>query len=179
MISQPLSNSSLFRMVSSPISISSSAGIEVIITLPALTAAQDITIRNIKLEPGSFPTPYVSVPYDLELARCQLRLNLLEQSTSPYTFTLNDIGQLVSSTSSSAFTFSIPTNASVAFPVGSQINVVRTGTGQVTIQAAVSGTTTINSTGATATAPILRARYSAATCIKTATDTWLVIGDIA
>ena len=71
MISQPLSNSSLFRMVSSPISISSSAGIEVIITLPALTAAQDITIRNIKLEPGNVPTPYVSVPFDVELARCR------------------------------------------------------------------------------------------------------------
>ena len=42
-----------------------------------------------------------------------------------------------------------------------------------------SGTTTISSTGATATAPKLRAQYSAATCIKVATDTWYVVGDIA
>jgi len=76
-------------------------------------------------------------------------------------------------------TFSIPTNASVAFPVGTQINVIQKGAGQTTIQAVTSGTTTINSTGASATAPKLRARYSAATCIKEATDTWYVVGDIA
>jgi len=42
-----------------------------------------------------------------------------------------------------------------------------------------SGTTTIASTGATSTAPKLRAQNSSATCIKTATDTWYVVGDIA
>jgi hypothetical protein len=75
--------------------------------------------------------------------------------------------------------FLIPTNASVAFPIGSVINVTQLGTGATTIKAVTSGTTTINSTGAVSTAPVLRARYSAASCVKVATDTWLVIGDIS
>jgi len=79
----------------------------------------------------------------------------------------------------SANNFQIPTNASVAYPVGTVINVLQIGTGQTTIQAVTSGTTTINSTGASPTAPKLRARYSAASCIKAATDTWYVVGDIA
>jgi hypothetical protein len=75
--------------------------------------------------------------------------------------------------------FSIPTNASVAFPIGTQINVLQIGAGQTTIEAVTSGTTTIQSTGASAAAPKLRAQYSAATCLKAATDTWYVFGDIA
>jgi hypothetical protein len=57
--------------------------------------------------------------------------------------------------------------------------VLQVGSGLITIQAVSSGTTTINSTGATATAPKLRAQYSAASIIKTATDTWYVFGDVA
>jgi hypothetical protein len=79
----------------------------------------------------------------------------------------------------SANTFSIPTNASVAFPIGTQITVLQIGAGQTTIQAVTSGTTTIQSTGGTAAAPKIRARYGAATCIKASTDLWYVIGDIA
>jgi len=80
---------------------------------------------------------------------------------------------------SAANDFQIPTNANVAFPVGTVINVIQIGAGQTTIKAVTSGTTTISSTGATATAPKLRAQYSAASCIKVATDTWYVVGDIA
>jgi hypothetical protein len=79
----------------------------------------------------------------------------------------------------SANTFSIPTNASVAFPIGTQINVLQIGAGQTTIQAVTSGTTSVLSTGATVAAPKLRVQYSMATCIKAATDTWYVVGDIA
>ncbi len=59
------------------------------------------------------------------------------------------------------------------------INVIQIGAGQTTIKAVTSGTTTIASTGASAIAPKLRAQYSAASCIKVATDTWYVVGDIA
>jgi len=75
--------------------------------------------------------------------------------------------------------FQIPTNANVAFPVGTVINVIQIGAGQTTIKAVTSATTTISSTGASAIAPKLRAQYSAASCIKVATDTWYVVGDIA
>ena len=108
------------------------------------------------------------------------KINLaFDAETASYTAVLANNNQVVTMNNASANTFSIPTNASVAFPVGTQINVLQIGAGQTTIQAVTSGTTTINSTGATATAPKLRARYSMATCIKAATDTWYVVGDIA
>lgn len=108
----------------------------------------------------------------------KLNLTLNAQTGTTYTFVLADNGKLVTASNSSAQTYSIPTNASVAFPIGTQINIVSLGTGIVTIQAVTAGTTTVQSNGATSTAPRLRAQYSAAVCVKTATDTWIVIGDI-
>ena len=97
-----------------------------------------------------------------------------------YTFVLTDANnELITASNASAQTYSIPTNASVAFPIGCQINIIQIGAGQVTIQAVTSGTTTVLSYGGTAAAPKLRAQYSAATLVKVATDTWYVIGDIA
>jgi hypothetical protein len=108
------------------------------------------------------------------------KINLaFDAETASYTAVLANNGQVVTMNNASANTFSIPTNASVAFPIGTQINVLQIGAGQTTIQAVTSGTTTIQSTGASAAAPKLRARYSAATCLKAGTDLWYVFGDIA
>lgn len=108
-----------------------------------------------------------------------INLSLNAQTGTTYTFVLGDNGKLVTASNASAQTYSIPTNASVAYAVGTQINIIQIGAGQVTIQAVTSGTTTVASTGATATAPKLRAQYSSATLIKAATDLWYVIGDIS
>ena len=109
----------------------------------------------------------------------KINLSLNAQTGTTYTFVLGDNGQLVTASNASAQTFSIPTNASVAFPTGTQINLIQIGAGQVTIQAVTSGTTTVASTGTTATAPKLRAQYSSATLIKASTDLWYVVGDIS
>ena len=110
----------------------------------------------------------------------KLNLSINANTATTYTFVLTDNGKLVTSNNASAQTLSIPTNASVAFPIGTQINVAWiTGAGQPTINAVTSGTTTILSTGVTSAAPNLRVVNSVATCIKIATDTWLVTGDIA
>ena len=99
--------------------------------------------------------------------------------TASYTLVLADADQkIVTMAVTSANTVSIPTNASVAYPTGSVINILQIDSGQTTIQASSSGTTTINSTGAATAAPKLRAEYSAASCIKVDTDTWYVVGDI-
>jgi hypothetical protein len=104
----------------------------------------------------------------------------LNAQTATYTVVLADADQkLVTMSVGSANDFLIPTNANVAFPIGSIINVIQIGAGKTTIEAVTPGTTTISSTGATATAPELRAQFSAASCIKVATDTWYVVGDIA
>jgi len=107
-------------------------------------------------------------------------LTIEAQTGTTYTFVLNDSNnELITASNASAQTYSIPTNASVAFPIGAQINIIQIGAGQVTINAVTSGTTTILSNGATAAAPKLRVQYSSATLVKVATDARYVIGDIA
>jgi len=129
---------------------------------------------GISVASGTGPIPVVSYDYR---AGSALTLNA---QTATYTVVLTDADQkLVTMSVASANDFQIPTNANAAFPLGTVINVIQIGAGQTTIKAVTSGTTTISSTGATATAPKLRAQYSAASCIKVATDTWYVVGDIA
>jgi hypothetical protein len=100
-------------------------------------------------------------------------------TTNAYTLVAGDAGKLLlSSNSTTAGTVYIPTNASVAFAIGTQITVLQTTSGQLTLQATTPGTTTIYSTGATTAAPKCRGTYSAVTLIKTATDAWYAIGDI-
>lgn len=104
-------------------------------------------------------------------------LALNAQTGTSYTFVLTDNYKLVTASNASAQTYTIPPNSSVAYPVGSVINVIQIGAGQVSF--AQGAGVTIASTGATATAPKLRVQYSAASAIKVATDTWYVVGDIA
>ena len=106
------------------------------------------------------------------------KLTINAQTGTTYTLVLTDNrNKLITANNSSAQTYTIPLNSSVAFPTGSVINIIQIGTGQVTIQGA--GGVTVASTGATATAPKLRVRYSAASLIKVGTDSWYVVGDIA
>ena len=99
-------------------------------------------------------------------------------ATADYTAVLDDQYQtLVPMNKATAIAFRIPTNASVAFPVGTAITVLNKGAGAVTISAVTSGTTTVLSAGAVAASPTL-AQYKTAVCIKTATDTWYVVGGI-
>ena len=99
--------------------------------------------------------------------------------TADYTAVLNDQYQtLTPMNKATAIAFKIPTNASVAYPVGTTLTVLNVGAGTCTISAVTSGTTTIFSAGSTAASPTL-AQYKTAVCIKTATDTWYVVGGIA
>jgi hypothetical protein len=99
--------------------------------------------------------------------------------TADYTAVLTDQYQtLVPMNKATAVAFKIPTNASVAFPVGTAITILNKGAGTCTISAVTSGTTTVLSAGTTAASPTL-AQYKTAVCIKTATDTWYVVGAIA
>lgn len=98
--------------------------------------------------------------------------------TADYTAVLGDSYQkLVYMNKATAIAFKIPTNASVAFPVGTVLNVLNKGAGTCTISAVTSGTTTVLSSGATAASPTL-GQYKMAACIKVATDTWYVVGAI-
>jgi hypothetical protein len=100
-------------------------------------------------------------------------------NTADYTATISDAYQVLEvMNKATAIAFKIPTNASVAFPVGTAITILNKGAGAVTISAVTSGTTTVLSAGAVAASPTL-AQYKTAVAIKTATDTWYVVGGIA
>jgi hypothetical protein len=101
------------------------------------------------------------------------------QTGTTYTAVSTDQYQvLVTMSNASANAFKIPTNASVAFAVGTVITVMNIGAGTCTISATTPGTTTVLSAGATAASPTL-GQYKSAACIKTATDTWYVVGAVA
>jgi len=100
-------------------------------------------------------------------------------NTADYTAVIADQYQVLEiMNKATAIAFQIPTNASVAFPIGTAITILNIGVGVCTISAVTSGTTTILSGGAVPAAPTL-AQYKSAVCIKTGTDTWYVVGGIA
>ena len=100
-------------------------------------------------------------------------------ATADYTAVIADSYQVLQPMNkATAIAFKIPTNASVAIPIGSVITVLNIGAGTCTISAVTPGTTTVLSAGATAASPTL-AQYKSAACIKTGTDAWYVVGAIA
>ena len=100
-------------------------------------------------------------------------------NTADYTAVLADQYQVLEvMNKATAIAFKIPTDASVAFPVGTAITVLNIGAGTCTISAVTPGTTTVLSAGAVAASPTL-AQYKTAVCIKTAANTWYVVGAIA
>jgi hypothetical protein len=103
----------------------------------------------------------------------KINLAFNAQTGTTYTLIAGDSGKLVTSSNASAVVITIPSGI---FAAGEQINVQSIGVGLTTISG---GAVTITSTGASASAPILRARYSAATIICTASNVFTVIGDLA
>lgn len=95
----------------------------------------------------------------------------INSQSSSYTLVLADASKLLLMTSASAQTVTIPTNASVAFPTGTKIDIVQTGAGQCDI-AGASGVT-LNSEGSKKK---INAQYQVVSIVKTATDTWLLMG---
>jgi len=93
------------------------------------------------------------------------------QTGTSYTLVLTDVAKVVSLTNAAAITLTIPTNASVAFPVGTQILLYQGGAGQVTI----SSSATIRSQG---TKLKLFGQYAVAGLLKVATDEWVAFGNL-
>ena len=93
--------------------------------------------------------------------------------TAAYTFALTDVNTLVIGASGAALTFTIPTNATTAFPTGSQILTARGGTGALGVTGAAG--VTLNSAQSYKN---LNNQYSGATLIKQDTDTWYMFGDL-
>lgn len=111
---------------------------------------------------GTYPNPTLAVPASV--------IPATTQATS-YTFALADAGTTVESTSATGVTFTVPPNSSVAFPVGTVIQVVQYGAGQVTL--APGAAVTLRQ----ASSLTSRAQYSVMTLRKRGTNEWVVGGD--
>ena len=103
------------------------------------------------------------------------RLTLNAQTGTTYSLVIGDATyKLVTCSNAAAITVTVPPSL---FAIGDTISVQQIGAGQVTF-AAGSGVT-ITSTGATSAAPNLRAQFSAATVVCTASNTFTIVGDLS
>ena len=113
------------------------------------------------------------------IAQDDMSLAINAQTGTTYTAVIGDAtNTIVTMDNGSANTFYIPTDASVAFDIGTVLNIYMKGAGVTTITATTPGTTTVVSAGATIGSPVL-ARYKTASAIKLAANSWTVIGGIA
>ena len=96
----------------------------------------------------------------------------LNAQTGSYTLVAADRGKMVTMNSGSALNCTVPPNSSVAFAIGTSIQVSQLGAGQVTMVAG-SGVTLRYTPGLK-----LRTQYSSVTCIKISTDEWILVGDL-
>lgn len=95
------------------------------------------------------------------------------QTGTTYTFVLADQTRLISFTNASAVTATIPLNSSVAYEIGSRLDIIQYGAGQVTLVGA--GGVTVNTSSTLKT----RALYSSITVVKMGTNEWVAMGDLA
>ena len=98
---------------------------------------------------------------------------MINSQSSNYILQITDKGNLVEISSSSNSSVTVPLDSSVSFPIGSQILVVRGGTGDLGLTGSVG--VTLNSSQNYLN---LNYQYSAATLVKKGTDIWYVFGDL-
>ena len=106
------------------------------------------------------------------LATAMIAINA--QTGTTYTTVLADDGKLITCDNGSPIALTIPPASSVAYGIGTQINIMQLGAGQVTITAGAG--VTLRSAGSKLKT---NAQYAVATCCKIATDTWVVVGNLS
>jgi hypothetical protein len=138
----------------------------------AVTTAklEDDAVTNAKVAADAVDTAQI---VDKAVTAAKLADLTTNAQVSSYTLVLADAGKIVEMNVGSANNLTVPPNASVAFPVGTQLLVLQTGAGQTTLVAG-SGVT-INSKDGDLK---LSAQWSAASLVKRATDTWVAVGDL-
>ena len=95
------------------------------------------------------------------------------QTGTTYTTVLTDDGKLITASNAASIALTIPPNSSVAYGIGTQINVMQLAAGVVTITAGAG--VTLRSEGSKLKT---KAQYAVVTCLKIASDEWLVFGNL-
>ena len=134
-----------------------------LLTLEAnsITATSDITANGIVFADGT-----------QRLEGVPSRTPIIQKTASYTLSALTERDDLIEMDSASATTLTIPLNSAVAFPIGTSLDILQTGTGQVTI--AGDAGVTVNATPGLK----LRTRWSSVTLFKRATNTWVVYGNL-
>jgi hypothetical protein len=124
---------------------------------------------------GSSATSWTTTPTISGLVTCSggvsAPLLINAQTGTTYTFVLADASKLVTASNGSAQTYTVPPNSGVAFPTGTAITIIGIGAGKVTL--AQGSGVTINSKDSE---KAIDGQHASVTIIKTATDTWQLIG---
>lgn len=101
-----------------------------------------------------------------------VKVPVIVSVTANKTLSLTDSAKVLNCANSSDITITIPINSSVAFPIGSELGIIRSGTGNVTF----AGSVTINSDG---NKKKIKAQHTTAALKKIDTDTWILIGNLS
>ncbi|MEE8208147.1 MAG: hypothetical protein V3T88_04220 [Nitrosomonadaceae bacterium] len=109
----------------------------------------------------------------LDLSVAGILTTVVETGTT-YELLLTDVGKLVTCNNAAAIALTIPVNADVAIPVGSQVLVTQLGAGVVTLTP--EGGVTLNSRGSLLDT---NGQYATVACVKILTNTWIISGDVA
>ena len=137
----------------------------------------DFTASNnaVLVGTGTSASQWTTTPTISGLVTCSGGLSapllINAQTGTTYTFVLTDGGKLVTASNGSAQTYTVPPNSSVAFPTGTTITIIGIGAGKVTL--AQGSGVTINSKDSE---KAIDGQHASVTIIKTATDTWQLIG---
>lgn len=139
----------------------------------AITAADTGTVTSAMIADGTIVNADINAAAAIDIGK--IADVTIDTKTANYTLALTDKNKFIEMNLAGANTVSVPTNASVAFPIGSQIHITQYGAGKTQVVAVTPGTTSIRSTPGS----YLRAQYSSATLVKRATDEWYLVGDLS
>lgn len=133
----------------------------------------DSAVTSAKIADGTIVNADISTTAAIDLGK--LTDATIDEKSTSYTLALTDKNKFIKmNVTTTANTVTVPTNASVAFPIGSQIHIIQYGSGKTQV-IPVSGTVTIYATPGT----YLRAQYSSATLLKCDTNIWMLMGDLS
>ena len=133
----------------------------------------DSAITSAKIADGTIVNADINASAAIDLGK--LADATIDEKSASYTLALTDKNKFIKmSVTSTANTVTVPTNASVAFPIGSQIHIIQYGTGKTQV-IPVSGTVILYATPGA----YLRAQYSSATLLKCDTNIWMLMGDLS